>query len=93
VKPQYPLIEIWWDDAHCQIEQTLVEDLAEDQDVCTVGYLVRETDRSVTIAAEVLDGSPDAFRSATRIPKGMIREMRPLTRTKSRSRKRIGEKS
>jgi hypothetical protein len=87
VKPQQPIVEVWWDDAHQQAEQLQIDELADEQYCCTVGYLVRETPRSVWISAEILDGGD--VRGSTRIPRGMIVEIRPLRRVRP-ARPRIG---
>jgi hypothetical protein len=93
VKPTHRLVEIWWDDAFRQEGQPQISELEDDQYTCTVGYLVRENERSIVVAAEVLDGGagPETLRGPTRIPKGMICEMRELRRVQPR-RRRIGDR-
>jgi hypothetical protein len=88
VKPAHRIVEVLWDDAFQEAAQQTIEELASDQYVCTVGYVVRETERSVWIAAEVLDGGD--VRGSTRIPRGMIVEIRELRRA-AKSRARIGD--
>lgn len=89
MKPTYRIVEVWWDDASVEARADTVDDLPDDVYACTVGYLRHETERSVQIAAEVFeDGS---MRGITRIPKGMIKEIRDLRRVAPRSRARIGE--
>lgn len=86
--PDKRLVEVLWDDAHSQSEQLELDGLAEEQYVCTVGYVVKETDRSIWVSCEILDGGD--VRGTTRIPLGMVVEVRELRRVKKR-RPRIGD--
>jgi hypothetical protein len=89
MKPTQRIVEILWDDAHQQADQCSIEDLQEECYVCTLGYVVRESPRSLWISSELLDTGD--VRGSTRIPKGMIVEIRELRRTRPRKRQRIGE--
>jgi hypothetical protein len=93
MKPSYRLVEVHWDDAHCVSEQQPVDTRTGEYYVCSVGYVVHEDARSLDVAAEILDdgnGSIDT-RARTRIPRGMIIEVRELRRVTARARPRIGD--
>ena len=87
--PTQPMVEVLWDDAHQQPEQVAVEDLEDECHVCSLGYVVRETEHTLWISSEMIHHGE--VRGSTRIPKRMIVERRVLRRYKPRARKRIGE--
>lgn len=80
--PSDRIVEVEWDDAYCEPSEMAADDLRGELLVHTVGYLVREDDRSVYVAAEAVDGG--GYRSTTRIPRAMVREVRELTRKRAR---------
>jgi len=89
MKPVHRIVEVWWDDASAVEDERKVEDLQDDLYMCTVGYLVRETDRAVWVAAEVFEDG--RMRGITRIPKGMVQDTRDLKRAAKRRVPRTGE--
>lgn len=90
-RPTQRMVEVVWDDAHQQADQAAVGDLQEECYVCSLGYVVRESERSLWISSELLDTGD--VRGSTRVPKGMIVEIRELRRYRPRGRTRIGEGS
>lgn len=60
-----------WRDAWFDFDEPDPEDTREDYLVTTVGFLVRETPRFVSLAQELLpDG--DGFRAVTHIPRAVL---------------------
>lgn len=70
MKEAYPLVQLVWFDAWTDDHEGDPEEWPEDCLVTTVGYLVRKTDKVVSVAAEIvhLPGEPDGFRSVTHVP-------------------------
>lgn len=68
---EYPLVLVTWHDAFFDFDQAAAEDCRPDYLVRTVGYLVHEGPRFVSIAQEILpDG--DGFRAVTHIPLSVV---------------------
>lgn len=64
---QVKAAEVFWRDAHYEFEVKNLADLRDDYVVRTVGYIVDESPRFLTLAQEVLPGD-DGWRGVTRIP-------------------------
>jgi hypothetical protein len=66
-QPQYPLAMIEWHDAWFDLDLESPDDRRQDYLVRTVGFLVSEGPRFVSLAQEILpDG--EGFRAVTHIP-------------------------
>ncbi len=75
--PGFPLVLVTWRDAWFDFDEPDPEDARADYLVTTVGFLVRNGPRFVSIAQEVLpDG--DGFRAVTHIPVSVVERMAPL---------------
>ena len=73
----YPLVLVTWHDAYFDFDQESAEDCRPDYLVRTVGFLVSDGPRFVSVAQEVLpDG--DGFRAVTHIPRSIIESITPL---------------
>jgi hypothetical protein len=73
----FPLVLVTWRDAWFDFDAADPEDTRPDYLVHTVGFLVREGPRFVSIAQEILpDG--DGFRAVTHIPVAVVEAMSPL---------------
>jgi hypothetical protein len=73
----FPLVLVTWRDAWFDFDATDPEDTRPDYLVHTVGFLVHEGPRFLSIAQEVLpDG--DGFRAVTHIPVAVVEAMTPL---------------
>jgi hypothetical protein len=76
-EPDFPLVLVTWHDAWFDFEETDPEDCRPDYLVRTVGFLVNEGPRFLSIAQEVLpDG--DGFRAVTHIPVSIIEQVTTL---------------
>ena len=76
----YPLVLVTWHDAWFDFDQTSPDDCRSDYLVRTVGFLVNESPRVISIAQELLpDG--DGFRAVTHIPASVIDSVTPLEQT------------
>lgn len=76
----FPLVLVTWHDAWFDFDQTSPDDCRPDYLVRTVGFLVSERPRVVSIAQELLpDG--DGFRAVTHIPTSVIDSVTPLEQT------------
>jgi hypothetical protein len=74
---EYPLVLVSWHDAWFDFEEADPEDCRPDYLVRTVGFLVNEGPRFLSIAQEILpDG--DGFRAVTHIPVSIIEEVTTL---------------
>jgi hypothetical protein len=74
---EYPLVLVTWHDAWFDFDQTGPEDCRPDYLVRTVGFLVSDGTRFVSVAQEVLpDG--DGFRAVTHIPRSIIESITML---------------
>jgi hypothetical protein len=73
----FPLVLVTWRDAWFDFDAPDPEEARPDYLVQTVGFLVREGPRFVSIAQELLpDG--DGFRAVTHIPVAVVEAMSPL---------------
>jgi hypothetical protein len=78
LEPDYPLVLVAWHDAWFDFEESDPEDCRSDYLVRTVGFLVNEGPRFLSIAQEVLpDG--DGFRAVTHIPVSIIERVTTLS--------------
>jgi hypothetical protein len=76
-EPDYPLVLVTWHDAWFDFEESDPEDCRPDYLVRTVGFLVNEGPRFLSIAQEILpDG--DGFRAVTHIPVSIIEAVTTL---------------
>ena len=79
---RYPLVVAEWHDAWFDFEETTLDDLRLDYLVQTVGFLVSEGPRFVTLAQEILpDG--EGFRAVTHIPLPAVERLVRLDRRDS----------
>jgi hypothetical protein len=75
--PDYPLVMVAWHDAYFELDQEAADDCRPDYLVHTVGFLVSEGPRFVSVAQEVLpDG--DGFRAVTHVPTSIVERIVPL---------------
>jgi hypothetical protein len=71
---RYPLVVAEWHDAWFDFEQSSLEDLRQAYLVRTVGFLVGEGPRFVSLAQEILpDG--EGFRAVTHIPLAIVERL------------------
>jgi hypothetical protein len=71
---RYPLVVAEWHDAWFDFERSTVEDLRQAYLVRTVGFLVGEGPRFVSLAQEILpDG--EGFRAITHIPLAIVERL------------------
>jgi len=80
-RPPYKLVEIIWDDASSNSETWVaVKDITEPEQVITVGFLVKETDKFVSVATSVSneDLDEDVVGNTMTIPLGMIVSRRDI---------------
>ena len=76
--PPYAMVAVEWHDAWFDQDQTDPEDFRADYLVRTVGFLVHEGPRVITVAHELLpDG--DGFRAVTHIPLAIVERIRTLS--------------
>ena len=77
VAPTQPLVLVIWRDAFFDFDQSDAEDVRPDYLVHTVGFLVAEGPRFVSLAQEILpDG--DGFRAVTHIPMSIVERIERL---------------
>jgi hypothetical protein len=75
--PEYPLVMVTWHDAWFDFDQTEADDCRTDYLVKTVGFLLSDGPRFLSIAQEMLpDG--DGFRAVTHIPLPIIERVTNL---------------
>jgi hypothetical protein len=75
--PEFPLVLVTWRDAWFDFDEPDPEDARADYLVNTVGFLVRQGSRFVSVAQEILpDG--DGFRAVTHIPTAIVQRICPL---------------
>ena len=75
--PEFPLVLVTWRDAWFDFDEPDPEDARADYLVSTVGFLVRQGERFVSVAQEVLpDG--DGFRAVTHIPTAVVEKITQL---------------
>jgi hypothetical protein len=88
-EPDFPLVLVTWHDAWFDFEETDPQDCRPDYLVRTVGFLVNEGPRFLSIAQEVLpDG--DGFRAVTHIPVSIIEAVVALAAEVDRERPAVG---
>lgn len=76
-RPEFPLVLVTWRDAWFDFDEPDPEDARTDYLVSTVGFLVRQGQRFVSVAQEVLpDG--DGFRAVTHIPTAVVERITRL---------------
>jgi hypothetical protein len=75
--PEFPLVLVTWRDAWFDFDEPDPEDVRADYLVTTVGFLVRQGPRFVSIAQEVLP-EDDGFRAVTHIPTAVVQTISPL---------------
>jgi hypothetical protein len=76
-RPEFPLVLVIWRDAWFDFDEPDPEDARADYLVSTVGFLVRQGQRFVSVAQEVLpDG--DGFRAVTHIPTAVVEKITQL---------------
>jgi len=72
-----PLVLVRWRDAWFDFDEPDPADARSDYVVSTVGFLVREGPRFLSIAQEILpDG--DGFRAVTHVPAAVVESVTPL---------------
>ena len=76
-EPDYPLVLCLWHDAFFDFQAADVDDCREDYVVKTVGYLVGEGPRFLSIAQELLPDE-DGFRAVTHIPRSIVESITRL---------------
>ena len=74
----YPLVLVEWHDAWFDADQSGPEDCRADYVVRTVGFLVADGPRFLSIAHEVLPDD-DGFRAVTHIPIAIVEAVRYLS--------------
>jgi hypothetical protein len=75
---EYPLVLVEWHDAWFDADQSGPEDCRADYLVRTVGFLVGEGPRFLSIAHEVLPDD-DGFRAVTHIPLAIVQAVTYLS--------------
>jgi hypothetical protein len=70
-RSEYPLVLVEWHDAWFDADQSGPEDCRADYVVRTVGFLVADGPRFLSIAHEVLPDD-DGFRAVTHIPLAIV---------------------
>jgi hypothetical protein len=75
--PEFPLVVVTWRDAWFDFDEPDPEDMRGDYLVTTVGFLVRQGPRFVSIAQEILP-EDDGFRAVTHIPTAVVQKISPL---------------
>ena len=77
IQLEHPTVLIVWRDAFFDFDQSDAEDIRPDYLVHTVGFLVAEGPRFVSLAQEILpDG--DGFRAVTHIPTSIVERIERL---------------
>jgi hypothetical protein len=72
--PEFPLVIVTWRDAWFDFDEPDPEEARTDYLVSTVGFLVRQGPRFVSVAQELLpDG--DGFRAVTHIPTAIVQRI------------------
>ena len=76
--PEFQLVLVTWRDAWFDFDEPDPQEARSDYLVNTVGFLVQQGPRFVSVAQEVLpDG--DGFRAVTHIPLAVVEKISPLT--------------
>jgi len=77
IQLEHPTVLVIWRDAFFDFDQSDAEDIRPDYLVHTVGFLVAEGPRFVSLAQEILpDG--DGFRAVTHIPTSIVERIERL---------------
>jgi len=77
IQLEHPTVLVIWRDAFFDFDQSDAEDIRPDYLVHTVGFLVAEGPRFVSLAQEILpDG--DGFRAVTHIPMSIVERVERL---------------
>ncbi|HEV8087168.1 MAG TPA: hypothetical protein VGQ50_00690 [Actinomycetota bacterium] len=77
IQLEHPTVLVIWRDAFFDFDQSDAEDIRPDYLVHTVGFLVSEGPRFVSLAQEILpDG--DGFRAVTHIPMSIVERVERL---------------
>jgi hypothetical protein len=77
IQLEHPTVLVIWRDAFFDFDQSDAEDTRPDYLVHTVGFLVSEGPRFVSLAQEILpDG--DGFRAVTHIPMSIVERVERL---------------
>jgi len=77
IQLEHPTVLVVWRDAFFDFDQSDAEDIRPDYLVHTVGFLVAEGPRFVSLAQEILpDG--DGFRAVTHIPMSIVERIERL---------------
>ncbi|HEX3300908.1 MAG TPA: hypothetical protein VHW68_12475 [Actinomycetota bacterium] len=77
IQLEHPTVLVIWRDAFFDFDQSDAEDIRPDYLVHTVGFLVAEGPRFVSLAQEILpDG--DGFRAVTHIPMSIVEHIERL---------------
>lgn len=87
----YPIVEVIWSDAASNSESWVdLDDIATPEQVNTTGFLVKETDVYVTVAASVSteEDHIKTVGNTMTIPKGMIVSRREVKLSNARSKPR-----
>lgn len=90
-KIPYPLTEVIWDDAASNSESWVhLDDVIQPERVNTTGFLVKETEDYITIAASVsaIEDYIETVGNTMTIPKGMIVSRREVRIVNARSKSR-----
>lgn len=75
--PTQPMVQVVWRDAFHEFDVSDIEDLRDEYEVHTIGFLLAEDDKWVTIAQEILpDGN--GYRGVSRIPQKIVIRLRQL---------------
>jgi hypothetical protein len=91
-KIPYPLVEIIWSDATSNSDSWVhLDDIATPEQINTTGFLVKEADDYVTVAASVStqEETIGTVGNTMTIPKGMIVSRREVRIAKARKPKKI----
>ncbi len=71
LQAEHPLVVVIWRDAFFDFDQSNAEDIRPDYLVHTVGFLLADGPKFVSLAQEVLpDG--DGFRAVTHVPRSIV---------------------
>jgi hypothetical protein len=76
-RAEFPVVLVTWRDAWFDFDEPDPEDARTDYLVSTVGFLVRQGPRFVSVAQEVLPEG-DGFRAVTHIPVAVVEKISPL---------------
>lgn len=93
MKPtEFKLVKVTWDDAESATERwaSLAEVTKDEPTLCvSVGWLIKETDSKIHLAASLVLGESDQVSGHVAIPKPMIKEVLELTIRYFRAKKKV----